>query len=65
MSHGPMVSAQALLRVRRELDTLWWVVMALLAQSAKPAPAPRAHVAKKPAPMFDYKMRQAGERDDG
>lgn len=60
MSHGPMVSAASLLRVKRERDTLLWVLTLMLAGKM---PARAAHV-RKPRLMFDYKMKQAGERDE-
>ena len=62
MSHGPMVSAASLLRVKRELETVYWILALFLAAQAKAQPR-AAHVAK-PRAMFDYKMRQAGERDE-
>lgn len=62
MSHGPMVSAAALLRVKRERDTLLWVLTLLLAGKMRASPEQVRKRAR--APMFDYKMRQAGERDD-
>lgn len=62
MSHGPMVSAASLLRLKRELDTVYWVLALMLAAQAKAQP--RAAQVRKPRAMFDYKMRQAGERDD-
>lgn len=56
MSNGPMVSAALLLRVKRERDLLWWLVLALLKSQApapKPAPRPRS---------FDWRKLQANDR---
>lgn len=61
MSNGPMVTAKALLRLKRELDTVYWILALFLAQAAPPKPVVQVH---KPREMFDYKMRQAGERDE-
>lgn len=58
-----MVSAAALLRLKRERDTLLWVLTLILAGKLPP-PRAKATPAPKGAPMFDYKMRQAGERDE-
>jgi len=62
MSHGPMVSATALLRVKRERDTLLWVLTLILAGKLPARPERAQRVEGRP--MFDYKMRQAGERDE-
>ncbi len=59
MSNGPMVSAKVLLRVKRERDTLLWLLTLLLA-----AKLPARATSARPGGMFDYKMRQAGERDE-
>lgn len=62
-----MVSAAALLRVKRERDTLLWVLTLILAVGLnKPNRPERAQRVEGPKrkDFFDYKMRQAGERDD-
>lgn len=57
-----MVSAACALRLKRELDTVYWILALFLAAQAKAQPRV-AHV-RRPREMFDYKMKQAGERDE-
>lgn len=57
MSNGPMVSAAALLRMKRERDSLLWALAALLSLATpKARPRPRARE------MFDWRKAQANDR---
>jgi hypothetical protein len=58
MSHGPMVSAAALLRMKRERDSLLWALAALLSLAT-----PKAKQKPRAREMFDWRKLQAGEKD--
>lgn len=64
-----MVSAAMALRLKRQLEQCEWALAQFVAMYAYPRAfmekAAHAAPAPKPREMFDYKMRQAGERDDG
>lgn len=62
-----MVPASMLLRMRRELETVYWILALMLAQQQRPERAQRVE-GPKPKPRqrntFDWRKRQAGDRDD-